>query len=172
MVRRRATALAQHRCQCSMHTEISFSSIRTSSPIICRCQTFTTCRMLLSPPNRIRHMMDHIKSEGKQFYLSAKMGKFKYAYLPFLHSYSGNSSPTQGTKTYRNIQRDRQFNANRKPNTYSKSMGNLPKSQSPPDRFLQRLDSIELQPTAPESLCNQSVWDDLSQCIWEKCVER
>lgn len=51
-------------------------------------------------------------------------------------------------------------------------MGNLPKSQSPPDRFLQRLDSIELQLTAPESLCNQSVWDDLSQCIWEKCVER
>lgn len=51
-------------------------------------------------------------------------------------------------------------------------MGNLPKSQSPPDRFLQRLDSIELQRTAPESLCNQSVWDELSLCIWQKCVER
>lgn len=51
-------------------------------------------------------------------------------------------------------------------------MGNLPKTNSPPDRFLHRLESVELPAMAPDSLCNQSEWDELSKCIWRKCVER
>lgn len=35
-----------------------------------------------------------------------------------------------------------------------------------------RADNIELPRRYPESLCNHTVWDELSQHIWYKCVER
>lgn len=121
--------------------------------------------------------MDHIKSEGKhsacRFHPFLLFTPICFFLFRCVRSYSGNSSPTPGTKAYRNngTHRDRQYNSSRKSN-YSKSMVNLPKSQSLPDRFLQRLESVELPKTAPDSLCNESIWDELSQKIWRKCVER
>lgn len=81
-----------------------------------------------------------------------------------IYSYSGNSSPTQGNKTYRNNGTHRERNQNnsiRKTNYLSE----------PSDRFLTRAHLVELN-TPPDSLCNGSKWDQLSQSIWQKFSSR
>lgn len=78
-------------------------------------------------------------------------------------SYSGNSSPTQGNKTYRNSGTNsgrHQHNSNRKENNYT-----------PPDRFLNRAHLVELK-RSPDALCNGSKWDQLSQSVWAKFSSR